>query len=43
MTRDVVKEQLPVISAFAEGKTIQYLGNNGKWIDCDNPSFFIDL
>lgn len=33
MTRERAKELLPVIKAFAEGKIIQILGNNGQWFD----------
>lgn len=33
MTREVVKELLPIIKAFAEGKTIQFRTNNRPWID----------
>lgn len=43
MKRDVVKELLPIISAYADGKTIQYLSTNGEWNDCDEPSFFENL
>ena len=38
MTREEVKEMLPIIKAFAEGKTIQ-LFTNGIWEDAKNPSF----
>ena len=37
MTREEAKELLPVIQAFAEGKTIQYFNiSEDKW--CDIPS-----
>ena len=38
MTREEAKELLPIIQAFAEGKTIQYETREG-WIDLDtlNP------
>ena len=39
MTREEVKELLPLMQAFVEGKTIQYLSLDGIWIDCDVPSF----
>ena len=34
-TRDAVK----VMEAYANGKKIQYLDNNNKWIDAHNPVF----
>ena len=33
MTRDEVKELLPIIQAFAEGKKIQYRNHSDEWID----------
>lgn len=33
MTREEAKEMLPIIQAFAEGKTIQYLDDRGFWND----------
>ena len=38
MTREQAKEMLPIIKAFAEGKTIQ-LFTNGIWEDAKNPTF----
>ena len=38
MTREQAKEMLPIIKAFAEGKTIQ-LFTNGIWEGAENPSF----
>ena len=38
MTREEAKEMLPIIKAFAEGKTIQ-LFTNGIWEDAKNPTF----
>lgn len=35
MTREQAKELLPIIQAFAEGKTIQAAGERG-WYDIDN-------
>ena len=34
MTREEAKNLLPIIQAFAEGKTIQYEASDG-WIDLD--------
>ena len=39
MTRDEAKEMLPIIQAYAEGKTIQFL-NGGKWYDVYNTDFY---
>ena len=42
MTRKNAKELLPIIQAFAEGKTIQYydsLIDIADWEDCENPNF----
>ena len=33
MTRELTKELLPIIKAFAEGKTIQFRTNNRSWVD----------
>ena len=42
MTREEVKELLPIIQAFAEGKAVEYLNDEKGWIECDNPSFWED-
>lgn len=41
MTREQVKIMLPIIKAFAEGKTLQYRVNEetNEWKDIDNPAF----
>ena len=42
MTREEAKQLLPIIQAFAEGKTIQYydsLIDIADWEDCENPDF----
>ena len=39
MTREEAKEMLPIIQAFIEGKTIQYLDRIDGWRDYDDPSF----
>ena len=39
MTREQVKELLPIIQAYAEGKTIQFL-NGGKWYDVYDTDFY---
>ena len=34
MTREELKEAMPILTAFVEGKTIQiYDHNTGKWVD----------
>ena len=38
MTREEAKVLLPIIQAFAEGKTIEYC-NNGNWIEQENFGF----
>ena len=39
MTREEAKEFLPMIQAFAEGKTIEVLNSKEEWIEYDNPYF----
>lgn len=39
MTREQVKSLLPVIIAFAEGKTIEALGCYGEWVEVNYPNF----
>ena len=39
MTRKQAKELLPIIQAFAEGKTIQYYYGDGKWMDIEVAIF----
>ncbi len=44
MTQEKVKELLPIIQAFAEGKTVQYRTNNiYDWANTNSPSFNPDL
>ena len=42
MTREEAKELLPIIQAFAEGKTIQ-VWTNDTWVDEEYPCFFEEL
>lgn len=43
MTREEVKELLPIMQAYAEGKTVQYLSAGGhRWLDCNDPLFSKD-
>lgn len=34
-----IKHQLPIIQAFADGKTIEYMGINGQWVETDQPTW----
>ena len=43
MTREEAKELMPIIQAFAEGKTVQYFSVGGRWIDCNDPLFSGDV
>ena len=38
MTREEAKELLPIIQAYSEGKTIEYL-IDGKWVKLKDPTF----
>ena len=38
MTREEAKVKLPIITAFAEGKTIQF-HNGHEWVDLEEPDF----
>ena len=42
LTREEAKEFLPIIQAFAEGKTIQVQENEGYWQDVDVLHFNYD-
>ena len=42
MTRKEIKEMLPIMQAFADGKTIEIYGWKNKWKEVDEPSFDID-
>ena len=39
MNREQAKELLPIIQAFAEGKTVQMIDKNGEWINCSYINF----
>ena len=46
MTREEVKEMLPVLQAFADGKTIEsrcIKGDKSLWYDDEDPSFYNDF
>lgn len=37
MTREETKKLLHIMQVFADGKTIEYMGINGKWVETDQP------
>lgn len=39
MTREGAKELLPIIQAYSEGKTIEYLATKDKWVELEDPRF----
>ena len=39
MNTQQVKELLPIIKAFAEGKKIEIRNSCGVWVESNNPSF----
>lgn len=39
MTTEETRDAVKVMEAYANGKKIQYLDNNNKWIDAYNPVF----
>ena len=39
MTREEAKELLPIIQAFAEGKTIEYREYDGEWKEAHTPTW----
>ena len=41
MDRNQAKQLLPIIQAFAEGKTIQYT-DGYDWYDLDDPNFMVN-
>ena len=44
MTREEAKKLLPIIQAYAEGKTVQYFSAGGRrWVDCNDPLFSKDV
>ena len=46
MTREEVKKMLPVLQAYAEGKTIEsrcIKGDKSLWYDDEDPSFDVDF
>lgn len=44
MNREQAKELLPIIQAFAEGKTVEYReGGYAPWAEATSPTFNIDM
>ena len=42
MTREEAKRMLPIMHAYADGKTIEMLCYNDEWKKVDEPSFKVD-
>lgn len=42
MTREQAKAILPIMQAFAEGKAVEYLNDEKRWVECGNLSFWDD-
>lgn len=42
MTKEQAKELLPIITAFAEGKTIEVMNISGHWDEINIPNFDVD-
>ena len=40
MTREEARDLLPIITAYAEGKPLEYFSKNGIWEDCNAPAFY---
>lgn len=39
MTKEEAKELLPIITAFAEGNSIEVKGSYGEWVEVTSPDF----
>ena len=39
MTQEKINEVIKVMSAYVNGKKIQYLNDDGRWVDTPNPLF----
>ena len=37
LTREKLKELLPIMQAFAEGKSVEYMDSDGLWWKTENP------
>ena len=42
MTKDKAKELLPIITAFAEGKTIEVKNSKNEWNEIEDPHFDVN-
>ena len=42
MTREEMKDLLPIMQAFADGKTIEYSSDGDLWIETDTPTWCSD-
>ena len=43
MTQEEAKALLPIVQAYSEGKTIEYLTTKDKWIELKDPWFNCDV
>lgn len=43
MTREGAKALLPIIQAYSEGKTVEYLTTKDKWVELEDPWFNYDV
>ena len=43
MTREEARDLLPIITAYAEGKPLEYFSKNGIWEDCNAPAFYENI
>lgn len=43
MTPEQAKKALPLITAFADGKIIEFLNSSGRWVRLRNADFSEDL
>lgn len=43
MDKERAKQLLPLLQAFAEGKTIQFLSSNGEWVDIEEAKFNFEI
>ena len=39
MTQEEAKELWPIVKAYSEGKTIEYLTTKDKWVELEDPEF----
>lgn len=42
MTKQEAKDRIPILQAFAEGKTIEFLNSKGDWEVASSPTFCLE-